>query len=491
MGPKWSPGRKVLLFGLGRFGGQIEAARFFCRAGDSVTATDLKTAEQLTEALAALKGLPIRYVLGRHDREDFLRADLVCVSPAVPREAPLLRLVRERSIPWTTEMNIFLSNLRPRPIVVTGSNGKTTTTAMLGRVLSSDCTRRSFVGGNMGCSLLNRVEQIRAEDDVLLELSSFQLEDLEERSGSVARLGLVTNVTPNHLDRHGSFDRYIALKRLLVERLLPEDTAVLNRHDPLFRAFSEGTAGRVVSFGMSGGDCVEGTFVRSGSIWVRACNGAARPLLSLQHLELPGPHNLLNVLAALAAAHALSIPLDQAARALVTFRGLPHRLERVGTVAGVDYVNDSKATTPQSAIAALQSFYGGILWLGGGSDKGIDFEELGRAIARYGRVAVLFGETSEAIARAVAEAPGCDRVSLLRVKDLAEGFHAAVDLARPGETVLLSPACASYDQFSSYEERGARFTALVQSIRPRGRGGERRGPRENAARRRTGGAATP
>jgi UDP-N-acetylmuramoylalanine--D-glutamate ligase len=459
--------KRVVILGIGHFGGQIEAARFMCRAGARVLATDLKPAEKLTHALCELEGEPIEWRLGEHREEDLRAADLVVVSPAVPKTSPFLKLIEREKIPQTTEMNLTIERLRAPIYAVTGSNGKSTTTTLLARAVEA-AGFRVFAGGNIGRPLLNEVDAIEPSDRVVLELSSFQLEDLRSLPRFEPALAIVTNLTPNHLDRHGTLEDYARAKRLLVERLGPQGVAVLNREDPRVLDFRNWTSARIATFGMAPPPCgSEGTFVAGGEIRSRDRAGCERAIVSLDEIEIPGRHNLMNVLAVAAATEALGLSPAALARALRGFRGIPDRLETVRLRRGVRYVNDSKATTPEAARAALEAFPPPVFAILGGQDKGMDLRPLVAAAVERARAVFLIGATRErlreAIERSSAER-GAGPEEVRCCGSLEEALAAAERAAGPGATVVLTPGFASYDMFSSFEERGERFRALVRAL---------------------------
>ena len=443
-------GARVTVLGLGLFGGGAGAVRFLASRGENVTVTDLKPADQLRESIEALAGLPVEFHLGGHRTEDFADADLVIVNPAVPADSPWLRHARSLD----TEMNLFFKLCRARAIAgITGSNGKTTTTALVGEILKPG-PRRAWVGGNIGAPLLERVDEIDADDVVVLELSSFQLEHLDAIARS-PRVAVVMNLTPNHLDRHGTMEAYAAAKRAIVAHQSASDWKVLNADDPIVAAFT--SPSRTVTFSLSGpADVV----ARNDRIeWKLAGDSGA---FDVSGRRLPGGFNLQNMAAATAASR-LVLPdwagWEAAAReALVSFRGVEHRLEFVGEFGGVKYYNDSIATNPESTLAALETLEGPFILIAGGYDKKLPFDALGRRIAERVRLAVLIGETAEAIARAVG--PGAP-TEVRRAASFDEAVALARGAARPGETILLSPACASYDMFRNFAERGRRFKQLV------------------------------
>jgi UDP-N-acetylmuramoylalanine--D-glutamate ligase len=453
-----------VLLGLGSFGGQVAAARFFAGRGARVVITDRKSAGDLDASVAALEGTGCALVLGGHDGADLEGADLVCISPGVPRSAPPRRLVLARGIPWTTEMNLAMTALRARPICVTGSNGKTTTTTLLAEALRAGTKRRVHLGGNMGRPLLPAAMEIAPDDLPVLELSSFQLQDLREGPGARPCLSLVTNVLPNHLDRHGSLQAYAREKRWLVEALAPDGICVLNREDAIVSGFAAATRARVVGFGTDERFRGAGSFCRGGALFYRDGSGAETRFGDAAALRLPGRHNLLNALAVVAACGALGADPAGVARALAAFRGLPDRLEVVAERDGLTFVNDSKATTPEAAACALEAYSGRAIVLAGGASKGVSLAPFARAAAQHARAVLAFGATREELAAgtlAAAQDRGAAGPVVETFADLEAAFSRALALSRPGDVIVLAPGCASYDQYTSYVERGAHFRRLA------------------------------
>ena len=462
-------GKRVLIVGVGQFGGQIEAARFMAREGARVLATDLKDAAKLGRALDAFKELPIELRLGEHRDEDFLSADLLVVSPAIPKSSRFLRLALERGTPWTTELNLTIARLRAPIYAVTGSNGKSTVTSLLGRVVEA-AGRRAFVGGNIGRPLLNEVDAIGPEDRAVLELSSFQLEDLGGGASGEAfapDLALVTNLTPNHLDRHLTMEAYVAAKRSLVEGQRPDQVAVLNRDDPLVIAFRDATRARVFTYGLDRRFEGPGAFVEDGWLVARDAAGAERRVLAVAAMRIAGRHNVLNALAVVAAAVALGIDLERAAPAIASFEGLRDRLEPVAERAGARYVNDSKSTTPEAAVAGIEAYAPGLTLIAGGSDKGMDFRPLAESAAARCAQVLLIGQTRAKLRDEILAAAGrlARRPPAIECCDTLERAVAlAAERTPAGQVVLFSPACASYDMFLSFEERGERFRTCVRGL---------------------------
>ncbi len=452
---------RVTVMGLGSFGGSLGAIRFFTALGASVTVTDSAPAEKLADSLAQIADLPVRLVLGSHQRTDFTTADLVVASPAVPRDNPFLLDAHAASVPVTSEMNLFFL-LCPAPIIaVTGSNGKSTTTALIAHLLHAS-GHPTHLGGNIGRSLLPELSRIAPTDHVVVEISSFQLEDLRELRLS-PHVALVTNVQPNHLDRHGSMENYTAAKQEILRYQSPRDLAVLNADDPVVRGFAHLTPARTLCFSRKSRPDL-GAWDAAGVAHFR---DAARTFdLPLDRSPLIGGHNVENILAALCVVGALGLDPSAIASALATFQPLPHRLQLVHTLKGVRYVNDSIATNPDSVLCALDAFDAPILLIAGGYDKKLPFDALADAIVAKTpplRKLLLIGQTARAIADAVASRTRRTDLILL-AEDLPRAVSLAHQHARAGDVVLLSPSCASYGQFRNFEERGNLFASLAKAL---------------------------
>jgi UDP-N-acetylmuramoylalanine--D-glutamate ligase len=440
-------GRHALVIGYGRSG--RAAASFITQRGGSVRVVDRADTPELRTELAKA-GIPAR--LGGYGTEDLNGTDLLVVSPGVAWDEPLLEAARQRGIEVTSEIDLFFRACRSRIAGVTGTNGKTTTTALTAEVLRAGGLR-VMRGGNIGEPVLDRIDQLQPDDWVVLELSSFQLE-------SIARprlhIGVVLNVTPDHLDRHKSFERYRDIKARAVTFMEKDDHAVLNLDDPACAAMRSQTQGQVIGFGIRQ-PVDQGITVRGD--WVTIADaGGGRRVLRAKDVPLPGEHNLSNVMAAIGAGHAAGVDVEQMADAVRQFKAVEHRLEPIGTFNGVRWYNDSKATNPDSTYKALAAFSEPIVLIAGGRNKGIDIEPLAQSIAHRVAALVAMGETGEELARRTRDA-GLVRVE--RAADLADAVRKAAALAAPGSVVLLSPAFTSYDMFHDYEDRGRRFKAIV------------------------------
>jgi UDP-N-acetylmuramoylalanine--D-glutamate ligase len=402
------------------------------------------------ELRAALQRDGLRGRLGGYDVNDLRGRDLVVVSPGVPWDEPVLEEARRRGLMVTSEIDLFFRITTARLCGITGTNGKSTTTAMAADVLRSGGLS-VLRGGNIGEPVLDRVLQLQPTDWAVLELSSFQLESIEHPR---LLIGAVLNVTPDHLDRHKTFERYRALKARAVRFMEPEDHAVLNHDDSNAAAMAGETHGRVVPFSTRESGLSDGITVQDG--WIRMGTDQVMPA---SDLPLPGRHNLSNALAAVGIGWSAGLPAEPIAQALRRFSGLEHRLELVGQFGGVRWYNDSKATTPDSTLRALEAFAEPIVLIAGGRNKGIDLTGLAQAIAGRASALIAIGETGPELAERV-RARGLHQTVLAETMD--DAVRQAARLARPGSVVLLSPAFASYDMFQDFEDRGRRFKAAVR-----------------------------
>jgi UDP-N-acetylmuramoylalanine--D-glutamate ligase len=427
-------GLRVTVVGLGRFGGGIGATQWLASQGAKVTVSDQAPLDRLAESAERVAIPGVELHLGGHDPADFLSADLLVVSPAVPKEIPLLRAAEEAGVPRTSEINLFLRRCQAPVVGITGTVGKSTTTAMIGNILA--LSRTTHVGGNIGASLLGALNTIGPEDTVVLELSSFQLEDLPLVRVS-PRVAAVTNLQPNHLDRHKTFADYAEAKKNIFRFQREDDTLILNRASEELASWEAEAPGKVEYFDPEG------------------------PAFEL---SVPGVHNQANAQAAWVASRAMGATRTEATKALREFGGLPHRLQYLGEVGGVRYYNDSKCTTPQGAIVALKAFERNrVVILVGGYDKGVEFDSLGAALAQWAKHVVVLGDTGRAIADAVESQREAETPSVQEAGSLREAVGMARRNVAPGDVVLLSPACASYGMFDNYEQRGDAFSQLVRS----------------------------
>jgi UDP-N-acetylmuramoylalanine--D-glutamate ligase len=456
-------GRRVTIVGLGKGRTASGLARFLVASGARVTITDAKSRDQLGEGIARVGDTPVELVLGpSSDDAALAEAEFVFVINGVrPRSATILRALQRR-IPVLTEISLFF-RLCPATIVgVTGTKGKTTTTTMIGRILSRG-PRRVSVGGNIGRSIIQELDTLTRDDIVVLELSSFQLETL----GRSPHVAVVTNIGEDHLDHHGTRENYIAAKRNIVAWQGAGDVAVLNLDDPTTMAIHTGAASLVRGFSLSLHPR-HGAFLDADGRLVLTDGERRTPLLAASELRVPGRHNVANALAAAIVADVFDIPPGVVAEELRSFEGVARRLETVAESDGVLWVNDSASTTPDATIKALEAFDRPAVVILGGVGKGADFTELARVLVKRARAAVLIGTSADEIASALDGAGAASAgLTVERARTLEDAVAAVRRLAKPGDVALLSPACASFDMFSSADERGDRFTALVRAFTER------------------------
>jgi UDP-N-acetylmuramoylalanine--D-glutamate ligase len=474
--------KKVTVMGLGHFGGGVGAARWLARRGAGVTVTDLADEKILAESLAKLDGFPIaEFHLGGHCEEDFRRADLVVVNPAVRSDNPFLQIARDAGVPIRCELELFLNACPAKTIGVTGSNGKSTTTAMIHAILRQsdihsvekckgamptlvvgmtktdsalhmpttsvgmapgqngrqvgNLSYNTWLGGNLGGSLLENLTEMRPDDWVVLEISSFQLWHFSPQV-RMPRIAVITGCTPNHLDWHGTFVEYATAKQKMLHRQSPDDATVLNLFDAEVAPWNRFVQGRLLP---------------------------PYPSEKLpERLGVPGKHNRLNAALAAAAALAAGCTEEEIQTGLDSFNGLPQRMQHLGNIDGRHYYNDSAATTPESTIAALRTFDVPIWLLAGGRNKGFDFSNLAASIAYYAQGVAFFGscrsELEKAVFACLPEFPCSTHENLAGAFDWCRGK------SRPGEAIVLSPACASTDQFRNFKQRGESFAELVVKI---------------------------
>lgn len=445
--------------GLGVHGGGVGVARFLAGRGARVTVTDLKSADELGTSIAALAGLPIQYVLGQHRVADFAGADLIVRNPAVPVDHELLREARTRGIPVEMEITLFF-RFCPAPIIgITGTKGKTTTTLMTGAMLKAK-DPDTVVAGNLRVSALDWLDAIKPDTPVVLELSSWQCEGLGE-IGVSPHLACITNLHGDHLNRYTDMRAYAAAKAHIFRYQKPGDALVLNADQAQAHAWALEAPGRVIWFGRA--RRAEGLWVNGEDI-VCEDGGAPRVIAQRSDLQVPGAHNLENALAAMTLALEAGVSAEQIRGALRGFGGVPHRLELVRELHGVRWINDTTATSPAATIAALKAVGENIVWIGGGSDKNLDFEALGRSLAvRAKHILLLEGDAHYNLDSMIRYA-GAGKLVVGRYGSLADAVQTAHDLAESGDTVLFSPACASFGMFRNEFERGEQFRALVEQL---------------------------
>jgi UDP-N-acetylmuramoylalanine--D-glutamate ligase len=453
-GPLWRSalaGRRVTVVGLARSG--VAACRLLLALGARVTGTDARSADRLEGEARGLNGEGVRLYLGEHPPEAFAAAELVVVSPGVPAAHPALTACRERQIPVIGELELAYRVMTADVVAITGTNGKTTTTSLVGALLARS-GRPVVVGGNIGRPLAAEALTVPAGGIVVAEVSSFQLETTDTFRPRVAA---ILNVTPDHLDRHGSLAAYAEAKARILGRQTEDDWAVVNADDPGAAALATRARSRLLRF--SRRETVSaGTWVRDGWVTLRL-GGTDRPVCPVAEIRLRGDHNLENVLAATACAAALGVAPDMLREGVRAFRAVSHRLEWVRDRGGVAFYDDSKGTNVDATRKALASFREPIVLIAGGRDKGQTFEPLARAAAGRVKAAVLIGEGRATIGPALRAV-----TAVYEAGSMADAVQRAATLAGAGDVVLLSPACASFDMFRDYEHRGQVFKEAVLAL---------------------------
>ncbi|MBI4165121.1 MAG: UDP-N-acetylmuramoyl-L-alanine--D-glutamate ligase [Acidobacteria bacterium] len=444
-------GKRVLIVGLARTG--LAAAHVLARRGAAVTVTDARPPWELRADMGDLLANKIGMELGLHREETFLKQDFIVVSPGVLPDMPQLQAARAKNIPVVSEIEVASWLLEAPMIGITGSNGKTTTTALLGEILEAS-TFPTFVGGNIGVPVISAVDEVPRDALVVTELSSFQLEATVNFRPHVAAL---LNITPNHLDRHPTLEAYIQAKARIFANQTADDFAILNADDPAVMDLAPGIAARKILFSRKG-QLPEGLFAENGHIVYRVGN-LERVLLTTKEIALRGEFNVENVMAAAASACVVGADFEAIRRGVAAFRGVEHRLEFVQEIHGVQYYNDSKATSVDAAAKALSAFGGGVHLILGGKDKGAPYTPIRKLLDGRVRDVYLIGVAAERIEKQLA-----GTVPLHDVGDLESAVQEAFERAVPGDVVLLSPACASFDQFQDYEHRGRVFKEIVKRL---------------------------
>ncbi len=453
--------KRVLIIGAARQG--LALARFLARNGAVVTLNDVRQPDQMESARAALNGLQVRWELGGHPLELLDGQDLVCISGGVPLDNPLVAEAIRLGMPLSNDSQIFMQNVDCPVIGITGSAGKTTTTTLVGRMaqVAVQPPKRAWVGGNIGNPLIDQLDEIGAEDVVVLELSSFQLE-IMTRSPQVAG---VLNITPNHLDRHETLEAYTAAKARILDYQTPMDVAVLNRDDPGAYNLLPRVRGRLVTFGFQRPEVmVDGTYLDGGRIYMQS-NRKIEDVLAIEEINLRGEHNQANVLAACAIGLSAGFPVQAVRAGVIGFRGVAHRLEYVRTWKGADWYNDSIATAPERTKAAIMAFDEPIVLLLGGRDKKLPWDDLAELVRKRVDHVVVFGEAAPIILSALEAAAGDERpFSIKTCRGLEEAVKAASRVVEEGDVVLFSPGGTSFDQFTDFEERGEAYRLWVNRL---------------------------
>jgi len=445
--------KRVLVVGLGKSG--LSAAMFLRKLGARVTVSDTRSATALAKEIPTLLDAGIMVEAGGHGLLTFRRQDLIVVSPGVPMDTPEVKQSLEYGMKVIGELELASRFLKGRVVAITGSNGKTTTTTLVGKIFS-DAGVQTQIGGNIGLPVIDLIEKSTPETTNVLEVSSFQLETIEEFHPQIA---VVLNITPDHLDRHGSFESYAGAKTRITERQGPDDFLVLNAEDKPTQMVAAKSKAQIYWFSPRR-PIKQGAFMHGESVVFIPREGAKpEPVMPVAEIHLKGAHNVENVLAAVCAARLAGIPAEKIRASVAAFKAVEHRLEFVRTVNGVEYYNDSKATNVDAAMKALASFPKGIHLILGGKDKDSDYTLMADLLRERVKAVYTIGSAAEKIERHLQGV-----VKMVAAGTLATAVTEAAKAAAPGEVVLLSPACSSFDQFDNYEHRGRMFRQFVNEL---------------------------
>ena len=458
MKTNWKNSR-VLILGAARQG--LALARWLSLHGARVTVSDMRGAEDLRLARESLAEYHIDWALGGHPLELLDSIDVLCLSGGVPLTLPIVVEAVKRGIPLSNDSQIFMEVAPCKTVGITGSAGKTTTTTLVGKMAKNVHGEKAYVGGNIGDPLLNYADEMKADDIAILELSSFQLDQMTLSPNIAA----ILNVTPNHLDRHGTMEAYTAAKSRILEFQSKDDVAVLGRDDQGAWNLRDKVKGKLVTFSLRDlDDGLDGAYLHESNLNLR--DGKLNiSLMPREKIHLRGDYNVANVLAAFVIGHAAGFSSDAMVEAVEEFRGVPHRLELVRELNGVRWYNNSIASAPERTIAVLHAFEEPIVLLLGGRDKNLPWEGLMQLVNERVDHVVIFGEAAEKIERTANSLPvGMKRTSIIRVNGLREAVLKAAEVAKPGDVVLLSPGGTSFDEFKDFEERGERFREWVHKL---------------------------
>lgn len=460
---KIGPEGEIIIIGAARQG--LALARYLSRHGHSVLINDQRKEHDLTPEIESLRDLNVKWLLGTHDPKHLARKPImICPSGGVPLDNPMVRYAIHENIPLSNDTEIFLSLAPCLTIGITGSAGKTTTTTLVGRMAKTQQGkkwRKVWVGGNIGDPLINYLDEIQTKDLAILEISSFQAEQMR----TSPRIGAILNITPNHLDRHGTMENYAGAKANVLANQSERDFAVLNRDDRGSIQFQGKFAGKLFTYGFTRlMDGADGVYAKENDIVIRS--GETETVVPIGSvLRLPGRHNFQNAMAASAMAFLAGVPTEGILDGLRDFNGVPHRLELFGEWKGARWINDSIGTAPERSVAAIKAFDGDLVIFLGGRDKKLPWKELATLCHQRVKKVYLFGEAAPLIEEAFTPIPQGSSIKILRAaRSLYEAAEVAVNEIEPGETVLFSPGGTSYDEFKDFAERGERFKEWITRL---------------------------
>lgn len=447
-------GRKVLIMGAARSG--IAASKFLANEGAKVILTDIKSAETMQNVQAEVETFGIQTLWGQQPDIKTISPDFIVTSPGIPLTVPPLVEAQKNLIPVISEIELAYRFCQTPFIAVTGTNGKTTTTALVGQ-LFKDGGRKVVIGGNIGLPLINEVKKLTPRDLIVAEVSSFQLETIDTFKPRVA---IILNLTPDHLDRHGSMEGYRAVKARIFKNQREEDFLILNFDDPLVKELAYQAKSQVIFFSRKN-KLEEGVYLMDNHLVIDIGKGPI-PICKPEEISIKGTHNLENTLAAVATGYILGLEPEEIQNTLKNFPGVPHRLEFITEINGIKFINDSKGTNPDASIKAIEAYNESIILIAGGRNKGSDFSYFAEKIKEKVKEVILVGEAAGEIKKALIEK---GFYNYHEAQTYPQAVAQAFKLAKEGDIVLLSPACASYDMFNNFEERGQAFKELVLQLR--------------------------
>jgi UDP-N-acetylmuramoylalanine--D-glutamate ligase len=453
--------KRVVIIGIARQGKAL--ARYLTNEGAMVVMSDIQTEDKLGPVIAELADLELSYVLGEHPNELLDGTEALFLSGGVPTHLPIVQDAKARNIPVLNDAQVFIETCPATVIGITGSAGKTTTTTLVYEMVKlglEGSDKRAWLGGNIGRPLLVDLEGINARDVVVMELSSFQLELMTVSP----RIAALLNLTPDHLDRHGSMEVYTEAKRQIIAYQDESGIAVLGYDDPQTWALRDQARGDVISFGYGAPDSGNAAFVDDGNLVLRT-GDQIQDICRVEDLAMHGPHNVLNILAACALSSAVHVAVEDMATVAKNFQGVPHRLEFIREVLGAAWYNDSIATTPDRALAAVRSFEEPLVVLLGGRDKDLAWDAFAEQVISRARAIILFGEARHMLQEVFqTRLKDKDAPKLHLLETFEQAFHTTTEVVEPGDVVLLSPGCTSYDEFPNFEARGVRFIEMVSAL---------------------------
>lgn len=453
--------KKIIIMGLGLHGGGVGATKFFANLGVEILVTDLKSREELAPSLAQLKDFKIEYILGGHRKEDFKNTDLIIKNPAVPFNSPFLEVARNHKIPIETQTSLFFKLCKGEIIGITGTKGKSTVGTLIYNFLKSEA-EKVILAGNIRIAALEKLKEIKKDDQVILELSSFQLENLRMSP----KIALITNILEDHLDRYKNMKDYIRAKEEIFKSQKPEDFLILNYNDKICRSLAKKTKSQIYFYSkkkIKERDGFKmGAYQKEKKIYLDK-----KQICKIEDIKLKGVHNIENVLAAVTVAGIKKVSPEKIKNVLRKFKGLPFRLEFVKNINGVLFYNDTCATCPEATIAALNSFEKKVILIAGGAEKNLPFENLAKEIAEKVKILVLLeGEATKRLKGKVNEVlkKSKEKIPINTTKSMQEAVNLSFKMAKKRDIVLLSPACSSFGMFLHEFDRGAKFNKVVKEL---------------------------